>query len=295
MKILQKQLLTSTIQALTESKCTTVVLLEKLDSDLHLPMPDLQTLMSELQIFIDNIDAQSKTKLKTTINANGDIDTTGYIDISEDKFLENIKGLKSEQEKLKTSLRKYPNNQTLEQVNSNVSSLLSQLESVRDLTRDKQVLTLENAQLQQTINTLQKQVNTISKILQNSFNSLSSCELILEGKRQQLQQSFKTNQMIGMTITISSLFAAIQNKIATMEGERERSRGRIENMFGQVLQKEQDKQEVVQELHNLRKKVEDLKQKLSVRFSQIFLEKQNLKVFLKFNRLQIPFKKRVNK
>lgn len=257
-------------------------MLETIDKhNTGLPINDIKTLLSDFDSFLASIKTSAETKIKTKFNKNGDVEVTGFVDIPESKFLELIEKFKTHEKSINSKITQ-ANASDMHQFRRQIASLIVQIEHLRDQIQDKNYYQKENKVLQKKIETLEKKIQTLNGTITKTFNSLLSSDLLEDKKRTELQQAFKMNDMIGLTLAIQSIGVGMRNEIFAASVESEKSREEVRMLKKKMEAKEKEKEDIIKNTESTRTEMDEMKKMMNVRKKKCFKRRsksEKLKIF----------------
>lgn len=252
------------MQTLSETESSVVVLLETIDQhNTGLPIDDIKALFTDFDKFLETIKTSADTKIKTKFNKNGEVEVTGFVDVPEAKFTELIEKFKTHEKSINQKITQ-KNASDMHQFRKGIASLIVQVEHLRDQIQDKNYYQKENNVLQKKIETLEKKIQTLNGNILKTFNSLCSSDLLEDKKRGELQQAFKMNDMIGLTLAIQAIGVGMRNEIFAASMESEKSREEVRVLAKKVEAKEKEKEAIIKSTENSRTEMDEMKKKMNV-------------------------------
>lgn len=252
------------MQNLSEIKSNVVVMLETIEKhNTGLPINDIKSLLTDFDQFLASIKTSAETKIKTKFHKNGDVEITGFVDIPESKFTELLEKFKTHEKSINQKITQ-KNATDMHQFRKQIASLIVQVEHLRDQIQDKNYYQKENKLLQKKIETLEKKIQTLNGIISKTFNSLCSSDLLEDRKRSELQQAFKMNDMIGLTLAIQSIGVGMRNEIFAASVESEKSREEVRMLMKKMEAKEKEKEDVIKNTESTRTEMEEMKRMMNV-------------------------------
>uniref|UniRef100_A0A336N0G9 CSON009914 protein n=1 Tax=Culicoides sonorensis TaxID=179676 RepID=A0A336N0G9_CULSO len=258
-----KNQLSSSVQNLSEIENNVVIMLETIDKhNTGLPLEDIRLLLSEFDEFLTTIQKSIASKITTKIMKNGDVETTGFVDIPESKFKELLDKFKSHEKSINQKITQ-KNAADMHQFRKQIVSLCVQIEHLRDQIQDKNYYQNENKVLLKKIDTLEKKIQTLNGTITKTFNSLASSDLLEDKKRTELQQAFKMSEMIGITLAIQSIGVAMRNEIFAASVQSEKSREEVRMLTKKIEAKEKEKDDIIKNTEHTRVEMDEMKRAMN--------------------------------
>lgn len=252
------------MQNISETESNVVVLLETIDKhDTGLPIEDIKVLLTDFDKFLETVKTSVETKIKTKVLKTGEVETTGFVDIPEAKFVELLEKFKTHEKSINQKITQ-KNASDMHQFRKGIASIIVQVEHLRDQIQDKNYYQKENKLLQKKIETLEKKIQTLNGTISKTFNSLSSSDLLEDKKKSELQQAFKMNDMIGLTLAIQAIAVAMRNEIFAASMESEKSREEVRMLAKKIEAKEKEKEEIIKKTESTRTEMDEMKRLMNV-------------------------------
>lgn len=254
----------SSVQNISETQNNVIVMLETIDKhNTGLPINDIKSLLNEFDQFLASVKTSAETKIKTKFHKDGEVETTGFVDIPESKFIELLDQFKTHEKSINQKITQ-KNAADMHQFRKQIASLIVQVEHLRDQIQDKNFYQKENKLLQKKIETLEKKIQTLNGTISKTFNSLCSSDLLEDKKRTELQQAFKVNDMIGLTLAIQSIGVGMRNEIFAASVESEKSREEVRMLMKKMEAKEKEKEDIIKNTESTRTEMDEMKKMMNV-------------------------------
>ncbi|XP_063703109.1 optineurin-like isoform X2 [Culicoides brevitarsis] len=239
------QQLGTVVQTITETANSVVALLETIEShNTDLPIDEIRALLTDFDALLASIKSSAETKIKTKFTKTGDVEITGFVDIPETKFKEFVEKFQTHEKSVNAKITE-KNKNDMHAFRRGLASLVPQIEHLRDQIQDKNYYQKENKALLKRIETLEKKIVSLQGTITKTFNSLASSDMLEEKKRTELQQAFKMNDMIGLTLAIQSIGVGMRNEIFAASMESEKSREEVRMMKKKLEDMEKKQEELI--------------------------------------------------